>query len=232
VKLVRSLPSTVTRSPGLDCRWCKWRMRMKCLPTRTLLFSFLFASNALAYAQPVGAGSPGLRPGDRIRITVLGDATMSGEFEVGPDSTLRHPLYNRVKVAGIPVSTLKERIASFLRNFQREPQLEVEPLFKVTVGGEVRSPNILFLPPETTVADAVARAGGATDRGDANRATLLRDGRRLSLSLSGTQARQETQTIQSGDQISVAKKRNVLGGITPIIGIAASVVSIMVLLQR
>jgi protein involved in polysaccharide export with SLBB domain len=197
-----------------------------------MVLSFLFASNALAYAQPAGAGSPGLRPGDRIRITVLGDAAMSGEFEVGPDSTLRHPLYNRVKVAGIPVSMLKERIASFLRNFQREPQLDVEPLFKVSVGGEVRSPNVLFLPPETTIMDAVARAGGVTEHGNANSITVLRDGRRLSFTVNGTRSRQDTQTIQSGDQISVAKRRNVLGGIAPIVGFAASVVSIIVLLQR
>lgn len=208
------------------------RMRMQQLFTRSLLLSFLFASNALAYAQPARAGDPGLRPGDRIRITVLGDATMSGEFEVAPDSSLRHPLYNQVKVAGVPVSILKERIASFLRNFQREPQLEVEPLFKVTVGGEVRSPNILFLPPETTIADAVARAGGTSDRGDANRVTLVRDGRRLSLSVTGMRSGEEMQTIQSGDQISVARRRNVVGGIAPLLGVAVSVVSMIVWLQR
>jgi protein involved in polysaccharide export with SLBB domain len=199
---------------------------------RSVLLSALFASNVLAYGQRAGAGEPGLRPGDRVRITVLGDATMSGEFEVAPDSSLRHPLYNRVKVAGIPVSMLKERIASFLRNFQREPQLEVEPLFKVTVGGEVRSPNILFLPPETTVADAVARAGGTTERGDLGRVTVVRDGRRLSLHLNASRSSQAVQPIQSGDQITVASRRNVIGSVPRILAVAASVVSIIVLLQR
>lgn len=181
-------------------------------------------------AQAVVTGERGLQPGDHLRITVLSDdKNLSGEFEVSPDSTLKHPLYNQVKVVGVPLPMLKERFASFLRRFQREPQLEVEPLFKVTIGGEVRSPNIYLLPPETTLADAVARAGGATDRGDLDKVTILRDGSKESQSLTRSVTNSGDWTIESGDQITVPQRRNALttvSSFTPIFGIAASLLSI------
>jgi protein involved in polysaccharide export with SLBB domain len=171
-----------------------------------------------------------IQPGDHIRITVLSDdKTLSGEFEVAPDSTLKHPLYNQVKVGGIPVSMVKDRIASFLRRFQREPQLEVEPLLKVTVGGEVKAPGILFLAPETTIADAIARAGGATDRANLNAITISRGHRKIPVKL-GENSGSEILTIQSGDQIDVAAQGNVMAHITPFVGIAASIVSLMILI--
>jgi protein involved in polysaccharide export with SLBB domain len=177
-----------------------------------------------------------LRPGDRLRITVLSDdKNLSGEFEVAPDSTLRHPLYNQVKVAGVPVSMLKEQITSFLRRYQKDPQLDVEPFYKVSVGGEVRTPNVYLLAPQTTIAEAVVRAGGQTSEGNPDFVTVTRDGRRLSFKLSETSALQPAPTIQSGDQISVEARRSTLNrisGITPVLGVAASVLSAIVILSR
>jgi protein involved in polysaccharide export with SLBB domain len=163
------------------------------------------------------------------------DKALSGDFEVAPDSTLRHPLYNQVKVAGVPVSTLKERITSFLRKYQKDPQLDVEPFYKVSVGGEVRTPNIYLLSPQTTIAEAVVRAGGQTNQGNADLVTVMRDGRSLAFKLSETSASQQVPTVQSGDQISVEARRSTLSrisGITPILGVTASVLSAIVILSR
>lgn len=193
------------------------------------LFGFLSTISAVSSAQVFEAGPPTVHPGDHLKITVLSDdKALSGEFEVGPDSTLRHPLYNRVKVVGVPLPQLKETLAGFLRKFQREPQFDVEPLYKVSVGGEVRSPNILFLSPQTTVTDAVALAGGTTDRADLSRVTLLRDGRHQPLTLEGS-ASNGGMLVQSGDQISVAATRNITGTMLGIVGAVVSVVSLMIL---
>lgn len=202
------------------------------LSSTTILFGLLTATASISSAQVDSAGARLVRPGDHIRITLLGDdKTLSGEFEVAPDSTLKHPLYNKVKVVGVPLPQLKERFAAFLRNFQREPQFELEPLYKVSVGGEVRTPNILFLSPETTVADAVSLAGGATDRADPNRVTLLREGREVPVNLKASGS-SGSMLVRSGDQINVAGKRNVSGTMLAILGAAVSVASLLVLATR
>ena len=197
-----------------------------------LLFTCLFASSSRSEAQTQQQGKLFLRPGDHLRITVVSsDQNLSGEMEVGPDGALRHPIYNQLKLDSVPLPLLKDTIASFLRKFEREPRLEVEPLFKTTILGEVRTPNIYFLAPGTIVSDAIAHAGGMTDRADPARVTILRDGRRLSTSLNGS-AGNPALSILSGDQISVAQRRNVLGSMIPIIGVAVSVISLVILSQR
>ena len=209
-------------------------MRLHSLIKVILVLSCLVGSNVEARAQTAAPESPALQPGDHVRITVLGeDKDLSGEFEIAPDSTLKHPLYSQVKVVGVPLPMLKERFASFLRKFQKEPQLQVEPLFKVGVAGEVRTPNIYFLAPETTVAEAVAHANGATDRADVDHVIVSRDGRTLSLNLNPRASNRDQHTVRSGDQINVTVRSNAMSGISsagPLLGVAASLLSITFLI--
>ena len=203
---------------------------------RTLLLAAVVLACA---ASSLGAQSsvalvdvPALRPGDWLRSSVWENAAMSGEFEVAPDGTLRHPLYNRLKVGGVPVAELRGEVDAFLRKFQRDPQVEVEPLFKVTVSGSVRSPHIYTLPPETTLADAIARAGGAAEGGRLDRVILLRDGRELRVDLSRG-ADVAPQNIRSGDQILVPARRNLLRDyIGPLASVSATIFSIISLSRR
>lgn len=205
-------------------------MRIRYLPKAILLTVALAAFTSVAGPQSNSPSPAVLQPGDHLRITVLSDdKSLSGDFEVAPDSTLKHPLYNQIKVGGVPLGMLKGRIASFLTRFQREPKLEVEPLFKVTVGGEVRAPTIYLFPPETSIADAVARAGGATDRAKLEDVTVLRAGRRLSYDLTSGLS---PQTIQSGDQILVGRRRNITSDILPYVGVALSIVSVIILARH
>jgi protein involved in polysaccharide export with SLBB domain len=123
------------------------------------------------------------------------------------------------------VSALKETIASFLRRFQKEPKLEVEPLFKVAISGEVFRPGVFYLPPETAVRDAIEAAGGTTDRANANAITLLRNDVKIPVKLDDA-----NRMIQSGDRIGIPPRRSVMSNITPFVGIGASLVSLTVLI--
>src|SRR5688572_5308763 len=76
-----------------------------------------------------------LQPGDAVRITVWRQPELSGEFWIAADSTVRHPLYQSVKVAGVPLETAHARLAAFLTRFQETPQFSVEPLLHVSIGG-------------------------------------------------------------------------------------------------
>ncbi|HTE64741.1 MAG TPA: SLBB domain-containing protein [Candidatus Binatia bacterium] len=184
---------------------------------------------------PVFASVPrdslALRPGDAVRITVWRKPEMSGEFAVAGDGSLTHPLYRALRVTGIPLVAAEGRLRTFLQQFETNPEFVMEPLFHVAVGGEVVRPNLYTLGPETSVSDAVALAGGPTDRGRRDRVRLLRDGRELVLDLTRPQAGVATTSIRSGDQILVDRKRAVfretIGPIVMVAGATAAILNVI-----
>jgi protein involved in polysaccharide export with SLBB domain len=149
-----------------------------------------------------------LRPGDMVRVNVWRKPELSGDFLVAADSTLKHPLYREVKVAGLTVPAARDKIVQYLTALETSPQLSIEPLFRVSVGGEVRNPSLYSLSPETSIAQAVALAGGPTERGRIDRVRLMRGGRETMLDLTQATADALSAPISSGDQILVGRASN------------------------
>jgi protein involved in polysaccharide export with SLBB domain len=172
----------------------------------------------------------GLQPGDVVTVTVWQREELSGEFTVAPDGSLNHPLYRQVRVTGIPVDQVEERMRSFLSAYESNPQLVVQPQYRVAVSGQVMQPNIYNLPPGTTVGQAVAGAGGVSEAGQRDDVRLIRSGRETRLNLSEAAAMQ--MPVQSGDQILVTTERT--GGgfrsailpILQVVGITANIINI------
>ncbi|HEV8305276.1 MAG TPA: polysaccharide biosynthesis/export family protein [Gemmatimonadales bacterium] len=192
---------------------------------------------ALAPAAAAQAGGPGprdslmLRPGDAVRITVWRKPEMSGEFAVAGDGSITHPLYRSLRVTGMPLATAEGRLRTFLQQFETNPEFVMEPLLHVAIGGEVVRPNLYTLRPETSVSDAVALAGGPTDRGRRDRVRLLRDGREIPLDLTRPQAGVAATPIRSGDQILVDRKhavfRETIGPIITVAGATAAILNVI-----
>ncbi len=158
---------------------------------------------------------------------------MSGEYAVTADSGLNHPFYQQVKVAGLPPAVAKERLYTFLAQFEQNPLLTLEPLFRVTVGGEVRSPNVYSLPRSATVAGAIAGAGGPTERGRVNKVRLYRGGKRMSLDLNDPRSDDANMSIRSGDNIVVGRGGNFFRDvIMPGASLTAAMVSILVAVRQ
>jgi protein involved in polysaccharide export with SLBB domain len=147
-----------------------------------------------------------LSPGDQVRITVWRQPELSGDVNVLGDGTLGHPLYRNLYVAGIPIELVESRLRDYLSRYEADPQIVVEPLLRVVVGGEVRQPNLYSLPPEVTIAQAVALAGGPTERGRLDLVRLLRDGQVYVLDLTSPSSRAESIPIRSGDRIVVERR--------------------------
>ena len=155
-----------------------------------------------------------LTPGDSVRIVVWRKPEFSGEFAVAADGSISHPLYQAVTVGGVPMATARANLRSFLEKFDQEPQFVMVPLLRVAIEGEVNRPSMYALSPETTIAEAVAHAGGPTQFGRLDRVRLLRGGAngghtqvRLNLKHPETGAAQ--MPIRSGDQILVERGRSI-----------------------
>lgn len=147
-----------------------------------------------------------LQPGDAIRLTVWRREELSGEFFVTAKGTLAHPLLDSVEVAGVPLPEVDGRLSDFLLQLEANPEFVVEPLFRVAIGGEVRAPALYRLPPETTIAEAVATAGGATPTGRMDRVRVIRGDDTFVVDVTRPRTSGAGEEIRSGDQILVERR--------------------------
>ena len=172
------------------------------------------------------ADSAMLRAGDVIRIAVFRQPEFSGDFVIGPEGTIQHPLLADVNVVGVPRPVVRDRLRQALARYERDPSFVFGYLYRIAVGGEVRLPNLYSLPPETTLGQAVAAAGNVTEFGRLDRVHVLRDGREIIVNLQHPDAATSAMRIHSGDEIRVARRRNVLrdvvGPIGAVVGAAAA----------
>ena len=200
------------------------------LGARWLVAVLLMTPLASAAAQAGRLPNPVLRPGDMLRITVWRHPELSGDFAVAPDSTLVHPLYQTVKIAGAPLSTVRERLRGLLVTYEQGVEFVIEPLFAVTVAGEVRQPNLYQLPQGTTFAQAIARAGGPTELGRLDKVRVIRRDSAMVIDLGRGYSRYEGLPIASGDQVLVARRSgfNVLRDVVyPIASLTAAVAAVL-----
>jgi protein involved in polysaccharide export with SLBB domain len=205
------------------------------------LKSLLPALAVLLAAAPAQAQAPAqenqavLAPGDAIKITVWRKEELSGEFPLGPDGTILHPLYRGINAAGVPMAVIEERLMEYLRRMESNPQFVVQPLFRVAVVGNVRTPALYSLPPGTTAAQAIAMAGGPSDRGRLERVRMMRDGTTQVLDLTRAGPAAGGMVMRSGDQLLVPARTNIYRDyIAPASGLMAVAVSLygIILQQR
>jgi polysaccharide export outer membrane protein len=168
---------------------------------------------AVAFAQSNGSAVAASRAvvlsaGDVLRVTVWRKPELSGELTVAPDGSLAHPLYRAVQVAGMPLAQAEARLRAFLQTLEAEPQIWVEPLFRITVGGEVRQPNVYLVPTTATVAQAVAMAGGPTATARLDKLRLMRITGETRLDLTNPASQAFHLPVRSGDQLWLARRRS------------------------
>ena len=129
--------------------------------------------------QPAGSEEYKLGVGDKVRLTVFNEPTISGEFSVAANGTLSVPLIGDVPAIGKGPAELGALIQSRLADgYLRTPQVSVEvtayrPFF---ILGEVKSPGQYPYVSGLTVLNAIATAQGFTPRADHTRAFIRRSG--------------------------------------------------------
>jgi polysaccharide export outer membrane protein len=210
----------------------------------TLRCSLLLAA-VLGLSAPAAAQSPSssgeqvsLAPGDSVRVVVWRKPEMSGDFIVGPDGTITHPLYRSVRVGGIPFATAESNVRTFLARFEQDPQFVIEPLVRVAVSGEVGRPQVFAVRPETSIADAVAQAGGPNQFGRRDKVRVLRrdpsgQQRELTVNILDPEGAAARIRVHSGDQIVVDRKRSFFRDIfLPGLGVLGSAASIYLVIDR
>jgi polysaccharide export outer membrane protein len=155
------------------------------------------ASNAIA--------SYTLGIGDKLRITVFNEDTLSGEFTVDSSGSVAMPLIGNMKAAGMTQRQLEETITAKLRGgYMRDPRVNVEVLTyrPFYILGEVSKPGEYPYRNGMNVMSAVAVAGGFTYRANDSTIYIRRAGRTDEQSYSVT----TTTMVNPGDIVRVPER--------------------------
>lgn len=107
-------------------------------------------------------------PQDVLMISLFDQQDLSGKYTVEADGTFTFPLIGRVKAGGLTLRSVEEALRKELSNgFFKNPQVSVAVeqyrSQRVFVVGEVRMPGTYPLTGDTTLIEALARAGSTTE---------------------------------------------------------------------
>jgi polysaccharide export outer membrane protein len=146
-----------------------------------------------------------LGSGDRLRVIVFGQDSLSNSYNVDGAGDIAMPLIGTVRAAGQTTQSLERGIEAKLRNgFLREPRVaaEVEAYRPFYVIGEVTTAGQYPFVNGMTVQNAIAIAGGYTPRGWNSGADVTRiiDG----VSVTGTVPL--TYPLRPGDTVTVRER--------------------------
>jgi polysaccharide export outer membrane protein len=158
-----------------------------------------------AGAQTADSGALRLRPGDGVRLRIRDESDLSGDFQLDDAGDVMLPLVGIVPVAARDFGEVRREVSDRYARELSRGEVQLTPLLRIAVLGEVRSPNLYPVDPTFTLADVLALAGGLTFTGDAGRVALVRDGRAFPLSLEPGAPSLAGQ-LRSGDQLVVERR--------------------------
>ena len=117
---------------------------------------------------PMHPGNPAdgylLEPGNRVRLIVFNEQTLSGDFTLDPNGNVSLPLVGSIPASGLTAKGLEARIENTLRSsgYLQNPRaaVEVATFRPFYVLGEVRQAGEFPYTTGMTVLRAIAKAGG------------------------------------------------------------------------
>jgi polysaccharide export outer membrane protein len=157
-----------------------------------VLIVALFSLTSLAWAgdsQGEGSGGDGkmtilhlsddyvIGQGDVIEVFVWRNDQLSREVVVRPDGKISLPLLQDIQAEGFTVVQLKNQITRLLTEHLDNPRVSVIikaiKSYRVSVLGRVRNPGVYPITGKTTLAEAIALAGGFTEWADKGDITVV-----------------------------------------------------------
>src|SRR5262245_27693630 len=115
---------------------------------------------------------------DILQVAVFQIKDLDSAVQVGEDGNIALPLVGNIQVKGKTTYEAEQMIAGKLREkYLQSPQVTVSVKQygkRITISGEVKTPSVLPDDGNTTLSQAVARAGGLSELGDAARIHIAR----------------------------------------------------------
>ena len=178
-----------------------------------------------------------LNPGDGVRITFFNISDkISGDYLIQQDGNLQLPYLGLVKTTNRSYPAIKSEIVEKYDSLYINPELTIQPLYKINILGEVRNPGYYYVTDVEKLTGIFALAGGTTGDADLDNIYIIRNDKEIELDAQGLIESGSTLRdigLQSGDRIFVpmtwwASAR----GITIILSVVSVLVTIAVLVFK
>ncbi len=203
---------------------------MKYLRTFPVTVLFIMISTIMTRAQY-------LNPGDGVRIAFFNITDqISGDYYIQQDGKIQLPYVGLITTTQRPYPEIKSEITMKYDSLYKNPELTVQPLYKINILGEVRTPGYYYVTDVEKITGIFALAGGVTTDADLDNVYIIRNDKEIELDAQNLIESGSTMGdigLQSGDRIFVPKTwwANARS-VTIILSVVSALVTIAVLILR
>lgn len=167
-----------------------------------LILAILLFNSYLAIGQI-------LEPGDGIRISFYNiNDPVAGDFFIEKDGNVHLPYIGFVNTVDKEFEEVRTKVIDSYTKLYKEPEINIIPLLRVHIIGEVSNPGVYYLTGVEKLSDLIALTGGEKSYSDIDHIVLIRDGQALQIDIEAFLEGDENLSnigIESGDEIYIPK---------------------------
>ncbi len=132
------------------------------------------------YSFPLSIFSQRLNPGDGVRISFFNITDqITGDYFVQEDGFLQLPYIGDIQTSSREFSVVRTLIHQKYDSLYKSPELNIQPLYKIYIFGEVRKPGYYYFTGVEKLSDLIAIAGGETSDADLDDIKLIRNNQNM-----------------------------------------------------
>lgn len=150
-----------------------------------------------------------LNPGDGVRVTFLNiQDQITGDYYIQQDGNLQLPFIGLVRTTNIDYKDIKQTIFNKYTELYKDPALTIQPLIRINILGEVRTPGYYYVTDIEKMTGILALAGGVTGSAATDDIYIIRNNEEILLNASDIIAKGNTVAdlgLQSGDRVFIPR---------------------------
>lgn len=176
--------------------------------------------------------------GDRIVLTVVSEATHTDTLLVRAGRVIDLPGKTELPLTGVLRSELKAQVTAEVLKYIKAQAVDVTPLTRIAVLGEVVRPGYFALRSDVPLTDAIMLAGGPTAAADIEQTVVKRDSREYRSADETRRAVVSGLTLDqlglsAGDEVVVGRQHPLINpGVMSVVGAVVSLAAVFIALGR
>ena len=148
-----------------------------------------------------------LNPGDGIRITLYNiTEKISGDYFIQQDGNIQLPYLGLIATSNRDYEEIRREVVAKYDSLYREPELTVQPLFKINILGEVKNPGYYVVSDIEKLSGIIALAGGETADADLEGIYMIRDNQEIEVGSETIYTNGQDLKLESGDRFYVPRR--------------------------